>query len=109
MAFAELSSDGTSNGTTPVEVVAAPGSSTKRVIKSMIVYNNDTVSATITITYDNGTTERTLCKVTLAAGDQLYLNDTIVLDDVSSSINLVLSGAVTTNELDWSAHYGDVT
>lgn len=109
MAFEEKSSNGTSNSTTPVEVVAAPAAATRRLVKSITVYNADTASATITLTFDNGATERVLNKTTLSVGDQLYFDDTIVLANTSSSINLVLSGAVTTTQLDWTAHYGDAT
>jgi hypothetical protein len=109
MAFAELSSDGTSNSTTPVEMVAAPGASTKRIIKSMTVYNADSAAATVTITFDNNVNERIINKTTLDAGDQLYIDDVIVLPDTTSSINLVLAGAVSATQLDWTAHYGDST
>jgi len=109
MAFEEKSSNGTTNSTTPVEVVAAPGASTRRLIRSITVFNADTAAATITLTYDNGVTERVINKTTLAIGDQLYFDDTVVLANTSSSINIVLAGAITTNQLDWTAHYGDAT
>lgn len=109
MAFEEKSSNGTTNSTTPVEVVAAPGSSTRRLIRSITVFNADTAAATLTLTYDNGVTERVLNRTTLSIGDQLYFDDTVVLANTSSSINIVLAGAVTTNQLDWTAHYGDAT
>ena len=109
MAFAESSSDGTTNGTTAVEMVAAPGSSTQRIVKSLTVYNADTVDATVFVTFDNGTNERRLFQVTLSSGDQLYYDDVVVLPDTSSSINIDLSGAVTTNELEWTAHYADAS
>ena len=59
------------NNTTAVDICAAPAASTVRDIDTINVNNADTVSATVTIRYnDNGTTY-TLFKATLATGDQL--------------------------------------
>lgn len=65
----EGSTDGALNGTTPITLVAAPASSTRRVIKSISIQNKDTASVTLTISYDNNGTARQLAKVTLAAND----------------------------------------
>lgn len=56
------------NGTTAVNVVAAPASSTQRVIDCISIYNADTASATVTITYDANGDAQTLWKGTLQAG-----------------------------------------
>lgn len=66
--FSEASVDGGLNGTTQVTLVAAPSSGYKRTVKSITVYNKDTVSQTISIILDNSGTQRTLEKFTLAAG-----------------------------------------
>lgn len=109
MAFTELSSNGLTNDTTQVDVVAAPAVSTKRVIKSITVHNADTVDATVILQYYDGTNTRTLCKVTLATLENLYFDQALVLPDTSSIIKIVLGGAVTTNQLHWTAHFGDAT
>ena len=67
--FVEGSSDGALNGTTAVTVVAAPAASTRRIIKTIYVENKDTAAITITITYLNSATSRTIVRVTLQVGD----------------------------------------
>jgi hypothetical protein len=107
MAFTEGSNEGSTNSTTLVEVVAAPGASTRRLVKTITVYNRDTAAATVTLSLDDNTTEFTFWKGTLAVGDTLVWNDPLVLDSTTDSINIVLAGAVTTNQLYFTAHYGD--
>ena len=67
--FVEGSSDGALNGTTAVTVVAAPAASTRRIIKTIYVENKDTAAITITVTYLNSATSRTIVRVTLQVGD----------------------------------------
>jgi len=68
-AFTEGASDGALNGTSAVTLVAAPGASTRRVIKSITIENKDTAAVTLTISYNNNATLRTIAKVTLNVGD----------------------------------------
>ena len=68
-AFTEGASDGALNGTSAVTLVAAPGSSTRRVIKTITIENKDTAAVTLTISYNNNSTLRTIAKVTLNVGD----------------------------------------
>jgi hypothetical protein len=68
-AFIEGASDGALNGTSAVTLVAAPGSSTRRVIKTITIENKDTAAVTLTISYNNNGTLRTIAKVTLNVGD----------------------------------------
>ena len=63
--------DTATNNTTAVTAVAAPAAGKTRVIKSLTVQNADTVAATITVRLNNNSTMRTLCKVTINAGEQL--------------------------------------
>jgi hypothetical protein len=74
--FTEGSSDGALNGTNQVTVVAAPAASTRRTIKSITIENRDTAAVTVTLSYDNNGTLRTIAKVTLAVGDTWTLNGT---------------------------------
>jgi len=68
-AFIEGASDGALNGTSAVTLVAAPGSSTRRVIKTITIENKDTAAVTLTISYNNNSTLRVIAKVTLNVGD----------------------------------------
>lgn len=64
----------TSNGTTDVDVVAAPASGV-RAVKSLTVFNADSAPATVTVKTDAGGTERRVFVATLAAGDSLIYED----------------------------------
>lgn len=72
--FTEGASDGVLSGTTPVTVVSAPASSTRRIVNTITVENNDTASVTLTIGYVNGANTRVLAKVTLQVGDTWTTN-----------------------------------
>lgn len=67
--FTEGANDGALNGTNSVTLVAAPASSTRRTIKSLTIENKDTAAVTITVSYNNNSTLRTIAKVTLNVGD----------------------------------------
>lgn len=67
--FTEGANDGALNGTNSVTLVAAPASSTRRTIKSITIENKDTAAVTITVSYNNNSTLRTIAKVTLNVGD----------------------------------------
>lgn len=56
----------TSNNTTDVTILAAPTTSFVRELRNGFIYNKDTASATVTVKTDNSTTERIVCKATLA-------------------------------------------
>lgn len=68
-AFTEGATDGALNGTNSVTLVAAPASSTRRAIKTITIQNRDTAAVTVTISYNNNSTLRTIAKVTLQVGD----------------------------------------
>ena len=95
--FTEGSNDGALNGTTPVTLVAAPGASTQRVVKSIAIQNRDAAPVTITISYNNNTTLRQIAVVTLAVGDTWTLDGSY---DSSASLKQSASlGSQTTDEL----------
>jgi hypothetical protein len=76
-AFTEGASNGVINNTTPVTIVSAPASSTRRVIKSISVQNTDSTSHTITVKYvTSGGSTSIIGKATLAAGDRWTLDGT---------------------------------
>lgn len=69
--FVPDSSNGLTNGTTPVTMVAAPAASTSRQVKYLSVSNTDTVNATVTINFIDGANTRRLTTVVLAPGEGL--------------------------------------
>lgn len=69
------SSTTATNSTTGVTIVAAPGAATQRQIKFLSIHNADTAAAVVTVRYNDNTTLRTLCKVSLPAGDTLQYTD----------------------------------
>ena len=109
MAFNEGYNTGLTTGTTAVVMVAAPASG-NRIIKTITIHNADTAAATVTVRINtSGSTFRTIIKVTLAVGDTLILDDPIVIPSTAVSLQAILAGAVTTNELQFTAHYGEST
>ena len=67
--FTEGATDGALNGTSSVTLVAAPAASTRRTIKAITIENKDTAAVTLTVSYNNASTLRTIAKVTLQVGD----------------------------------------
>ena len=62
---------GTSNGTTDVKIVPAPGTNTQRQVKYISIYNADTASHQVTVKLDDGGTERRLFVSSLEPGQTL--------------------------------------
>lgn len=91
-AFTEGASDGAFNGTNSVTIVAAPAAATRRIIRSITMENRDTAPVTITLSYDNNGTLRTIAKVTLQVGDTWTTNGTFDtngnLKQTMGSVNL---------------------
>jgi hypothetical protein len=56
------------NGTTIVDILPAPAASTRRVIKSIILFNDDTDTHTVTLYLDDNGTDYPITKVTLGPG-----------------------------------------
>lgn len=65
----------TTNGTTSVELVSAPGASTQRVVDYISVYNADTVAKTLIVRFDDGTNERILFSASLSPGEIAQYNE----------------------------------
>lgn len=102
--------DGLTNNTTPVVMVTAPASGFVRQVKGWIINNADTVNATVTFQLVDGVNTRNLMTITLSPGDLLQAsesNDLWVLDTTSKSIQVVLGGAVTTNQLPWAISWAE--
>lgn len=63
------------NNTTDVNLVAAPASSTQRVIDYVSIYNCDTSNAVVTVKFDANGTERIIKKATLVPGGRMDFTD----------------------------------
>ncbi len=74
-AFTPGNSNGVLNGTTAVDVVAAPDSSTYRQIKALSITNLDSVTNTFTIRYNDNGTVRKVGVFSLATGYSLHFED----------------------------------
>ena len=66
-----VNTDIASNSTTAVTIMAAPASSHTRVVKTITVYNKDTVDATVIIQKNDNATLYILTKTTIATGETL--------------------------------------
>ena len=73
--YTVASSNGATNSTTIVSMVAAPAASTQRQIKLLSLSNADNVSHVVTIQLNDNTTLRTIIKLTVAAGETLMYTD----------------------------------
>lgn len=66
--------DGTTNDTTAVTAVAAPGSSTQREVLELHVYNADSQISTVKVQLNNNSTLRIVYQCELFPGDSLHYN-----------------------------------
>lgn len=66
-----VNTDTVTNNTTAVTAMAAPAAGHTRVIKSMVVYNKDTVDAIVTVQINFNATLYINVKVTLSTGQSL--------------------------------------
>lgn len=78
--ISELESNGKSNSTTDVVMVAAPGSGVKRVVKDVSVYNNDTVPHTLYLFVEDNGTEYMIRAYTIAVGATRTLDPPVEVD-----------------------------
>ena len=90
--FTEGATDGALNGTSSVTLVTAPAASTRRTIKAITIENKDTAAVTLTISYNNNSTLRTIAKVTLQVGDTWTTDGTFdttgAIKQTASNVNL---------------------
>jgi hypothetical protein len=75
-AFTPASYHAISNSGSIVKIVYSPGTAgTRRVIKTMFVYNQDTAARTVTIRLNDDSTTRIIVSKSLAAGETLQYTD----------------------------------
>ncbi len=103
--------EGKTNSTTPVTIVPAPSASpNRRHVRTIRIYNADTVSATVTVSVLSSGTSYRFAPIVLASGQDVEINEdngVIVLDATTKSVQVVLAGAITTNQLEIVASWAD--
>lgn len=100
------------NDTTPVTIVAAPASSTQRLVRTITLYNADTDDVVALFGLVVSATTYYFQRQTLAPGQTMVFGDSgevKVLDSTSKSIVVVLEGAITTNQCHATADWADAT
>ena len=101
---------GALNGTTNVDLVAAPAAATNRVVRSGFVYNGDTAAATVIIEQYDGTDARPIARITLAAGYTLAFSDSGFRVTDSSGAEIDPSAPATdANRIVANFAYGDAS
>lgn len=111
MTFAEKGAHGVTNNTTAVDLVPAPAAAHTFVVRNMVVTNRDTAAATVILQLvdSTGPATRRLHKQTLEPDATLLFEAIVVLDSTTKKIQVVLTAAVATTQLDFTAAYGDVS
>lgn len=107
MALAESSNDGALNGTTPVDLVAAPGSGHTFIHRSTSICNKDTAAVTVTINLISGANTRRMARQTLQVDESMQFEMVVNLNATNKSIQAVLSGAIATTNPDFVSNYAD--
>lgn len=100
--------DGVTNGTSDVTIVPAPNEGSVKRVRLITVDNIDSATAVVRIFYVHGSDSRRLISKSLTTNTNMEfptVGESLVLDSTVTSIKLNLAGAVTTTELDWTAHW----
>ena len=92
--FVEGESDGQLTSSTPVTIVAAPAASTRRVIKTINLYNAGAYSETVTLTLVNGANTRVIVKVSIAPGVTWTSDDLITYATTVTATSLAYRNAL---------------
>lgn len=109
MAFTPGNSNGALNGTTSVDIVAAPAASTQRLVQSVVFYNRDTADVTITLRLDDNGTLRLLDRQTVSSATAWTFEVTQVLDATTKKLSALMSAVAATTNPDFSAAWADKT
>ena len=86
-------------------VCAAPGSNTRRIVRTITVYNTHTGTSRFTLNIDAGSTDRRLVTDVLVGGDTYIWNDMIVLDATNELIEIAVEAATAAMEV--TVHFAD--
>lgn len=108
--FGPGSNDGVYTGTTPVVLVSAPSSGVKRLVKTITVFNADTQTRIVTMTFLSNSNSRTVVYQTLQPNETFIFGgdgEVLVLDATTKSVTSVLDSAPLANQPHFTAHYAD--
>lgn len=111
MPFAEGGNEGVLNGVTAVTVVPAPLVDVRRLVRSIVVFNADAASVTLTIRHNKGGTFRRIAEAAVASKATWKLQDytpIVVLDATDEKIEAVLAAGPTTQP-EFVAAWGDAS
>lgn len=109
MPFAEKGADGQTNGTTAVDAIPAPASSTTHVMRNVVVHNRDTIVHTVIVQKVSAGGTRRMVNQSIDPGGMLNVEVTVNCDATTSKVQVVLGEAIVTTQPDWVANYGQVT
>jgi hypothetical protein len=101
--------NGTLNGTTEVELVAAPGASATRSVKIITIANVDTAAVTVILSVKDGSNRRRLSKRTIAVDKDFIYEGPVNLDTTSQSIVAKMTAAPATTNPDWTSNWLEAT
>lgn len=73
------------NGTTPVTISAAPGTSTQRIVDFFTIFNDDSVNSIVTVRFNANSTTYILFKATLAPGETMTYQDGVGFNVIANS------------------------
>jgi hypothetical protein len=90
--YTPIEADGVSNGTTAVDVCAAPSGSDQRQVKFFSLVNTDTAAITLLLRYNNNGTTRDFAKATLQIGDTFQYVDNEGCRVLDSNGNIKMTG-----------------
>lgn len=110
MPFKEASAVGVSNSGVDVVVVPPPRSDARHVVTLVTVFNADTAVATPRLFFKKGATKYPLKQFTALAvlADGTYPpRGALVLKALDESLVLNLTAPPATNQLAWTAHWGE--
>lgn len=113
MPISHQNSNGQTNSTTAVDIVSAPAASAARIIPigGISVKNMDTAIATVILQLvDAGPVTREIEEQASVAVDATFTNSTVItLASTDQKLQVVLAGAITTNQLDYVVSYMEIT
>ncbi len=98
--YSSSSQAGVTNSTTQVDLVSGPGVDNQRIIDGINVFNNDTATATIKISYSDDGTLRTLWTITLVPGGYATYTRGAGLQKFDATGTLITSGEPGANGAD---------
>ncbi len=106
MAFTIGSKESNSNGTTPVDIVDAPGAGASRAVTYISVWNPDNATHEVTLSLFNGTIDFIFFQGDVFRDEGFEWDGRLVLDATTKKIRIVLDGAASP-ELDIIASFAE--